>query len=183
MARLKTRYADEIVPKLVKDFDLGNNLAAPKITKITLSVGTGKNFRDAKKFEKVKSVLATIAGQQPVSTKAKSSIAQFKSRQGMTIGLKVTLRGARMYEFLDRLIALALPRTRDFQGIEITKIDQNGNVNFGIREHSIFPELSNDELLLNFGLQVNVTVANSDKQKSEALMRELGFPFKRSEAN
>lgn len=178
MSRLKQLYKESLSPKLSKEFGVSNEHALPKITKITLNVGTGKNFRDANKFEKVKSVLSTIASQQPISVKAKSSIAQFKTREGMVIALKVTLRKDRMYEFLDRLVSISLPRTRDFQGIEITKIDDKGNVNFGIKEQIIFPELSNDELGINFGMQINITVSNSDKKKSEVLLRGLGFPFK-----
>ena len=178
MASLKTRYQDELRPTLMQEFGLSNKFAAPKIEKITLNVGTGKNYRDVQKFEKVKSVLTTIAAQQPISVAAKSSIAQFKTRKGMTIALKVTLRGDRMYDFLDRLISIALPRTRDFQGIDVNKIDDKGNVNFGIKEQIIFPELSNDELGINFGLQVNLTISNSDKEKSTYLLKSMGFPFK-----
>lgn len=178
MASLKTRYQDELRQTLMQEFGLSNKFAAPKIEKITLNVGTGKNYRDVQKFEKVKSVLTTIAAQQPISVAAKSSIAQFKTRKGMTIALKVTLRGDRMYDFLDRLISIALPRTRDFQGIDVNKIDDKGNVNFGIKEQIIFPELSNDELGINFGLQVNLTISNSDKEKSTYLLKSMGFPFK-----
>jgi large subunit ribosomal protein L5 len=178
MLSLKNRYQEEILPQLIQEFDIKNIFAAPKITKITVNVGTGKNFRDVQKFEKVKSVLTTIVAQQPISVSAKSSIAQFKTREGMTIALKATLRGDRMYDFLDRLISIALPRTRDFQGVAVTKIDEKGNVNFGIKEQIIFPELSNDELGINFGMQVNITILNSDKQKSLKLLRSMGFPFK-----
>lgn len=177
MARLKTVYFEELRSQLLKDYSLNNVMEAPKIDKIVLNVGTGKNFRDAQKFDKVKSVLTTIAGQKPISVSAKSSIAQFKTRKGMTIALKVTLRGERMYEFLDRLISIALPRTRDFQGIPASKIDDKGNVNFGIKEQIIFPELSNDELGINFGMQINITVSNSSKEKSYSLLKSMGFPF------
>lgn len=178
MSSLKTRYQESLRPELMKEFGIKNTFAAPHIEKITLNVGTGKNFRDVQKFEKVKSILTTISAQQPISVAAKSSIAQFKTRQGMTIALKVTLRGERMYDFLDRLISIALPRTRDFQGIESTKIDEKGNVNFGIKEQIIFPELSNEELGINFGLQVNITISNSNKEKSLYLLKSMGFPFK-----
>ena len=178
MSSFKSHYQDTIQKNLMKEFEISNILATPKIEKITLNVGTGKNFRDVQKFEKVKSVLTTIAAQQPVSVAAKTSIAQFKTRKGMTIALKVTLRGERMYDFLDRLISIALPRTRDFQGIESTKIDTKGNVNFGIKEQIIFPELSNEELGINFGLQVNITISNSNKEKSLYLLKSMGFPFK-----
>ena len=178
MLSLKEQYQGNLKPELMSKFHINNVLAAPKIEKITINVGTGKNFRDVQKFEKVKAVLTTIAAQQPVSVSAKTSIAQFKTRKGMTIGLKVTLRGDRMYDFLDRLISIALPRTRDFQGIEATKIDSKGNVNFGIKEQIIFPELSNEELGINFGLQINITISNSDKEKSLYLLKSMGFPFK-----
>jgi large subunit ribosomal protein L5 len=178
MLSLKERYQESLKPELMKEFHINNVLAVPKIEKITINVGTGKNFRDVQKFEKVKAVLTTIAAQQPVSVAAKSSIAQFKTRKGMTIALKVTLRGNRMYDFLDRLISIALPRTRDFQGIESTKIDSKGNVNFGIKEQIIFPELSNEELGINFGLQINITISNSNKEKSLYLLKSMGFPFK-----
>lgn len=178
MLSLKNRYKESLQQELMNKFNINNLFATPKIEKITLNVGTGKNFRDVQKFEKVKSVLATIAAQQPISIAAKTSIAQFKTRKGMTIGLKVTLRGTRMYDFLDRLISVALPRTRDFQGIEATKIDSKGNVNFGIKEQIIFPELSNEELGINFGLQVNITISNSNREKSLYLLKSMGFPFK-----
>ena len=178
MLSLKEHYQENLKVDLMKEFKINNSLAVPKIEKITINVGTGKNFRDVQKFEKVKSVLKTISAQQPVSVSAKTSIAQFKTRKGMTIALKVTLRGNRMYDFLDRLISIALPRTRDFQGIESTKIDSNGNVNFGIKEQIIFPELSNEELGINFGLQVNITISNSNKEKSLYLLKSMGFPFK-----
>lgn len=180
MARLKTQYREEILPQIIEQYNLANAFEAPRITKLTINVGTGKHFRDANSFDKVKSILATIVGQQPVSVQAKSSIAQFKTREGMTVALKVTLRGDRMFEFLDRLISIALPRTRDFQGIPLTSIDNKGNVNFGIREQIIFPELSNDQLGINFGMQVNMTIENSSKEQSEALLRSFGFPFKRN---
>jgi large subunit ribosomal protein L5 len=178
MLSLKEHYQENLKVDLMKEFKINNSLAVPKIEKITINVGTGKNFRDVQKFEKVKSVLKTISAQQPVSVSAKTSIAQFKTRKGMTIALKVTLRGNRMYDFLDRLISIALPRTRDFQGIESTKIDSNGNVNFGIKEQIIFPELSNEELGINFGLQVNITISNSNREKSLYLLKSMGFPFK-----
>jgi large subunit ribosomal protein L5 len=177
MARLKTKYIEHVSPALATEFGISNNMALPRIQKIVLNVGTGKNFRDAKNFEKVQQALTTIAGQYAVGVKTKKSVAQFKTRQGMTVALKVTLRGDKMYEFLDRLISVALPRTRDFQGVSWEKIDEQGNINFGIPEHMIFPELSNEELELNFGLQVNLTVLNSDKLKTEKLLRELGFPL------
>ncbi len=180
MPRLKTQYREEILPEITKKYDLKNAFEAPQITKITVNVGTGKRFRDANSFDKVKSILAVITGQQPIPVQAKTSVAQFKTREGMTIALKVTLRGDRMYEFLDRLISIALPRTRDFQGIPLTSIDQKGNVNFGIREQIIFPELTNDQLGINFGMQVNMTIEHSSKEQSEALLRSFGFPFKRN---
>lgn len=177
MARLKTHYIDEIRPNILSEFGLTNELEAPRLSKITINVGTGKHFRDAKQFEKVASTLATITGQKPVPVQAKRSISQFRIRKGMTIGLKVTLRGNRMYEFLDRLISVALPRTRDFQGIPLSSIDKQGNANFGIKEQIIFPELSNDQLSMVFGMQINMTIDHSDTQKSEYLLRQFGFPF------
>jgi large subunit ribosomal protein L5 len=128
MSKFKEDYNLKILPLLVKELGLKNIYEAPKIDKIVVSVGTGKNFRDAKKFEKVKVALTRLTGQSPVSTKAKASISQFKSRKGMTVGLKVTLRDEMMYDFLQRLIMISLPRTRDFQGVSLKSIDKNGNL-------------------------------------------------------
>jgi large subunit ribosomal protein L5 len=178
MSIYKQDYNTRIVPLMQKEFDLSNIFEVPKIKKVVVSSGTGKHFRDAKKFEKIKNALTVLTGQTPVSTKAKQSISQFKSRQGMTVGLKVTLRGERMYDFLERLVTISLPRTRDFQGISLNSVDKIGNLNFGIPEQTIFAELSNEDLEVLFGLQVSIQVANSDKSKTIYLLKELGFPLR-----
>ena len=143
-----------------------------------MNVGTGKNFRDAKKFEKVQKALTTIAGQYAVGVKTKKSVAQFKTRQGMTVALKVTLRGERMYEFLDRLIAVALPRVRDFRGVNDKSFDGRGNYTLGIKEQIIFPEIDIDKVNNISGLDITfVTSAKTDKE-AFALLKHMGMPFK-----
>ncbi len=178
-ARLYTQFKKEVLPKLKKDFDYTNNLGVPKLTKITINVGVGEAVNDRKRLDDVVNSVATITGQRPVITTARKSISNFKLREGMPIGCKVTLRGKIMYEFLDRLINLALPRTRDFQGIPDRSFDGRGNYNLGIREHTIFPEVNTDKIEWIHGMDVAfITTAPNDEQ-AFSLLKYLGMPFRK----
>jgi len=178
-ARLYTQYKKEVLPKLKKDFDYGNNLAVPKLTKITVNVGVGEAVSDRKRLDDVVNSVATITGQKPVITTARKSISNFKLREGMPIGCKVTLRGKIMYEFLDRLINLALPRTRDFQGIPDRSFDGRGNYNLGIREHTIFPEVSTDKIEWIHGMDVAFITSAPNDEQAFSLLKYLGMPFRK----
>ncbi len=174
---LKERY-QEIAPKLLKEFGLSNLLALPKIEKVVVNVGTGQAVGNPQLLEQIKKSLATITGQYPSYRKARKSISGFKIKKGDIVGLTVTLRGDRMYWFLERLIKIALPRVRDFRGIPASAIDPAGNLNIGIREQTIFPEIDPDKIPVTHGLQVTVVIKNSNPQKSKILLKELGFPIK-----
>ncbi len=173
--KAKTKKSFDV---LKSDFGYKNVMQAPKIQKVVVSVGTGSRF-DKKKIELVADRIAKITGQKPSRRGAKISIAAFKVRQGDTIGMQVTLRGQRMYDFLDRLVNIALPRTKDFRGISTNGIDQMGNYTLGIREHTIFPETGDEELKDVFGLAVTIVTNIKDKKETEAYLRHLGFPFKK----
>ncbi|MBP3192269.1 50S ribosomal protein L5 [Natronogracilivirga saccharolytica] len=176
-ARLYTEYKSDIVSKLKKDFKLENDLSVPKLTKIVVNAGVGEAVSDRKVLDDVAGNIAAITGQRPVLTKARKSISNFKLREGMPIGCKVTLRGKIMYEFLDRLITLALPRTRDFQGVSDKGFDGRGNYTLGISEHSIFPEIDTDNLDRIHGLDITfVTTAENDEQAYQ-LLKHFGMPF------
>ncbi|TVQ73909.1 MAG: 50S ribosomal protein L5 [Balneolaceae bacterium] len=176
-ARLYTEFKDNIVGKLKEDFKLTNRLAVPKLTKIVVNVGVGEAVADKKVLDDIARNIATITGQRPVMTHARKSISNFKLREGMPIGCKVTLRGRIMYEFLDRLINLALPRTRDFQGVSDKGFDGRGNYTLGIREHSIFPEIDTDNLDRIHGMDISfVTTASNDEQAYQ-LLKHFGMPF------
>jgi large subunit ribosomal protein L5 len=178
-ARLYTHYKKEVVQKLSDEFKYENVMAIPKLQKIVINVGAGNAINDAKSLDVISENIATITGQQPVKTKAKKSISNFKLREGMPIGCKVTLRGKIMYEFLDRLINLALPRTRDFQGVPNKSFDGRGNYTMGIKEHTIFPEIDVDKANLVHGMDVTfVTSAETDEQ-AFALLKHFGMPFKK----
>lgn len=166
-------------PKIKEEFKLKNVMAVPKLTKVTVSVGTGKNH-DKKRLELVGDRMAKITGQKPSPRPAKIAIASFKSRQGDIVGMKVTLRGARMYGFLDKLLNIALPRIRDFRGYPATGIDAMGNYTMGIKEHMIFPESADDDIKDSFGMAVTFTTTSKDKKQTEALLRAIGVPFKKA---
>ena len=176
--RLKDKYVNEVVPALLKEFGYKNINEVPKIEKIVLSMGLGAEKDNSKSFNIAVEELASISGQKPVVTSAKKSIANFKLREGQKVGAKVTLRGNRMYEFLDRLIAIALPKVRDFRGIDATTgFDGRGNYSYGIKEQLIFPEISYDKVDKVRGLDVVfVTSAKSDEE-AKALLSALGVPF------
>ncbi|MFB9732130.1 MULTISPECIES: 50S ribosomal protein L5 [Ornithinimicrobium] len=176
--RLKQRYADEIKPALVEEFGYGNVMQVPGLVKITVNMGVGEAARDSKLIEGAIRDLATITGQKPSVTKARRSIAQFKLREGMPIGAHVTLRGDRMWEFLDRLLSLALPRIRDFRGLSPKQFDGRGNYTFGLTEQSMFHEIDQDRIDRVRGMDITVVTTATTDDEGRALLKRLGFPFK-----
>ena len=179
MARLKELYQKEVAGKLQSEFGIKNPMAVPKIEKIVLNMGLGEAVQNAKILDTAVDELSAIAGQRAVITKAKKSIANFKLREGMPIGARVTLRGPRMYEFLDRLIHVALPRVRDFRGVSKKAFDGRGNYTLGVRDHLIFPEIDYSKVDKSKGMNITiVTTAKSDDQ-ARFLLKELGMPFGR----
>lgn len=170
-----------IFSELKETFSYKNIFQAPRIEKVVVSVGTG-SLKDKNKVEVIKDRLATITGQKPSARPAKKSIATFKLREGDIIGYQVTLRGKRMYDFLDKLIHVALPRTRDFRGIKRSAIDEMGNITVGIKEHTIFPETPDEELRDVFGLAVTITTSARSKEEAAALLEKVGFPLKKEAA-
>lgn len=180
MARLLKKYRTEVIPALQKEFKLSTPMAMPRMTKITVSVGLGKSLENPKLIDQARDNIATITGQQPVITKAKKAISGFKLRAGVPIGLKVTLRRQQMYEFFDRFVNVALGRVRDFRGISSTAFDSDGNLNIGIREHTIFPEVSSEKTENIHGMQITISFNCSDAQKNMKLMQALGMPFEKN---
>jgi len=178
MARLKQLYRDELAPKLKDELKLGNLMEVPRITKITLNMGLGEAVGDKKVIENALSDLEKIAGQKPVVTHARKSIAGFKIREGWPIGVKVTLRRERMYEFLDRLLSIALPRVRDFRGLSIKSFDGKGNYSLGVREQIIFPEIDYDKIDKLRGLDICVSTSARTDEEGRALLRAFSFPFR-----
>jgi large subunit ribosomal protein L5 len=175
--RLKAQYENEIRPALKDELGLSSVMQVPKITKITLNMGVGEAKNDAKQLDAAVEELTVIAGQRAQVRKARKSIAQFKIREGMSIGAKVTLRGARMYEFLDRLVSIALPRIRDFRGLNPGSFDGRGNYSLGIREQIIFPEINYDDIQQVRGLDVTITTTAETDDQARALLKALGLPF------
>ncbi len=176
--RLIKRYKDEVVPQLMKDFSLENVMQVPRLVRIVVNMGLGEAVQNAKIVESAAEELTAITGRKPVITRAKKSIASFKLREGMPIGVMVTLRGEQMYDFLDRLVTIALPRTRDFKGISPKAFDGRGNYTLGIREQIIFPEINYDKVDRIKGMNVTfVTTAENDEQ-GRALLKSLGMPFR-----
>lgn len=178
-ARLYTEYKDDIISKLDEQFEYDNVMAVPKLEKIVINCGVGEAVENEKRLDAVVENVAKIAGQQPVTTKAKKSISNFKTREGMPIGCKVTLRKKQMYEFLDRLINLALPRTRDFRGVPDRSFDGRGNYTLGVREHTIFPEISSDEVDEIHGLDITFVTSAETDEEAYALLKEFGMPFQK----
>lgn len=177
MARLKDIYNKEIRAKLASELSVKNANAIPKITKIVINAGVGRAVADVKRLEEAQSALEAITGQKSVRTKAKKSIASFKLRTGMPVGAVITLRGDRMYEFLDRLVNAALPRVRDFRGISKDAFDADGNYSLGIKEHTVFPELIGQDVA-PISLQININTTAQNKEQAHALLSAFGFPFK-----
>ena len=176
--RLKTRYREEILPALQAEFEIKNVMQVPGLTKIVVNMGVGEAARDSKLIEGAVKDLTAITGQKPLVTKARKSIAQFKLREGMPIGAKVTLRGDRMWEFLDRLLSLALPRIRDFRGLNAKQFDGHGNYTFGLNEQSMFREIDVDRIDRQRGMDITVVTTARTDDEGRALLRALGFPFK-----
>ena len=176
--RLKTMYKEEILPELEKEFHHDNPMQIPRIEKVVVSMGVGAAARDSKLIEGAVRDLTAITGQKPKITKAKKSVAQFHLREGQAIGAYVTLRGERMWEFLDRLLTMALPRIRDFRGINGDQFDGQGNYNFGLTEQSMFHEIDPDEIDHQRGMDITVVTTTKDDDEAYALLKLLGFPFK-----
>ena len=179
-ARLKQRYRTEVAPALREQFALGNVMQVPTLTKIVVNMGVGEAARDSKLIEGAIRDLTTITGQKPAVTRARKSIAQFKLREGMPIGCHVTLRGERMWEFLDRLLSLALPRIRDFRGLSPRQFDGRGNYTFGLTEQVMFHEIDQDKIDRARGMDITVVTTAVDDEQGRALLKQLGFPFKES---
>ncbi|TMM40643.1 MAG: 50S ribosomal protein L5 [Actinobacteria bacterium] len=176
--RLKERYRADIMPALREQFKYGNPMQVPGLVKIVVNMGVGEAARDAKLIDGAVRDLTAITGQKPQVRRAKRSIAQFKLREGMPIGAKVTLRGDRMWEFLDRLLSIALPRIRDFRGLDSRKLDGNGNYTFGLTEQSVFHEIDQDRIDRTRGMDVTVVTSAQTDDEGRALLKLLGFPFK-----
>jgi large subunit ribosomal protein L5 len=178
LPRLKQRYREEIIPALKSEFDIANVMQVPGLTKIVVNMGVGEAARDSKLIEGAVKDLTAITGQKPQVTKARKSIAQFKLREGMPIGAHVTLRGDRMWEFLDRLLTLALPRIRDFRGLSDRQFDLRGNYTFGLTEQVMFHEIDQDKVDRSRGMDITVVTTATNDDEGRALLKQLGFPFK-----
>ena len=178
-ARLYTQYKKEIINKLTEEFKYENIMGVPKLKKIVINVGYGDAINDAKTLDVISENIGIITGQKPVKTKAKKSISNFKLREGQEIGCKVTLRGKIMYEFLDRLINLTLPRTRDFQGVPNKSFDGRGNYTMGIKEHTVFPEIDVDKASTIHGMDITFVTSAETDEEAFALLKNFGMPFKK----
>jgi large subunit ribosomal protein L5 len=177
-ARLRAHYQKSVVPALVKEFGYKNVMAVPKIQKVSVNIGLGEATQNAKLMDGAVNELGTIAGQKPVVTKAKNSIAAFKLREGMSIGAMVTLRGDRMYEFLDRLMNVALPRVRDFRGVSSKSFDGRGNYTLGVRDQLIFPEIDYNKVEKVKGMNISITTSAKTDAEGLALLKHMGMPFR-----
>lgn len=175
---LKTKYEKIVVPEMKKQFGYANMFEVPQIKKVVINTGIGKIAKEQDKIDEVIRGLTDIAGQKPVKNKALKAISGFKMREGQEVGVMVTLRGKRMWQFVDRLVNISLARTRDFQGINKSAVDQSGNINIGIREHIIFPEIVPEKVKHVFGFQVNIITTATSQEQGLALFRLLGFPIK-----
>jgi large subunit ribosomal protein L5 len=178
MTNLKEKYVNEIVPELIKELGYGNVMQVPEVEKITLNMGVGESVTDKKAIEKAQADLESITGQRPLSTKAKKSVATYKVREGFPIGCKVTLRKSRMYDFLDRLVNIALPRIRDFRGLNKKSFDGNGNYSIGIKEQIIFPEIDYDNIDTIRGLDITITTTAKTDEEALVLLKAFNFPIK-----
>ncbi len=176
--RLKTLYTDSIREKLTKQFSYSNGLQIPALDKVVINMGVGEAVADSKKIRSAVADLTAISGQKPIETKSRKSIATFKLRDGMTIGAKVTLRRERMYEFIDRLTTIALPRVKDFRGLNGKSFDGRGNFAMGLKEHTVFPEISYDNIETVWGMDIIVCTTARTNEEAKALLTEFGFPFR-----
>lgn len=179
MARLREKYKKDVAPAIAKEFEIKNSMAVPKLEKIVINMGMGEAISNSKMLDTAVEELATITGQKPVVTKAKKSIAAFKLREGMRIGTMVTLRGSRMYEFLDRLISVALPRVRDFRGISPKSFDGRGNYTMGVKEQLIFPEIDFNNVDKTRGMNISIITTAKNDEEGRALLKALGMPFRK----
>ena len=179
MARLKEVYKTEVAPALLKEFGYANVMQVPRITKITLNMGVGEAVGDKKQLDNAVAEMERISGQKPVITKARKSVAGFKVREGFPIGCKVTLRGDRMWEFLQRLVDIAIPRVRDFRGLNPRSFDGRGNYSMGVREQSIFPEIDYDKIDKIRGMDITITTTANSNEEGAALLRAFNFPFRK----
>ena len=181
MELLSTHYKERVIPELKKELGIANIYALPKIIKVVVNVGIRQDQKTAELTKAIERTLLRVTGQKPVSTKAKKSIAAFKTRAGMDIGYKVTLRGSRMYDFLTKLINITLPRVRDFRGVPSSAVDKNGNLTIGIRENIVFPEIASDEVLSIHGLSITIATNANSREHGTALFKALGFPFEKKQ--
>jgi large subunit ribosomal protein L5 len=175
--RLRERYESQVLPELRREFNYGNVMQVPRVTKVTVNIGLGEAKENARAVESATSDVATITGQKPVVTKSKKAIANFKIREGVPVGVAVTLRGDRMYEFLDRLLNVALPRIRDFHGVAVKAFDGRGNYSLGLREQLIFPEIEYDKVDRIRGMQVNIQTTARTDEEGRRLLEMMGMPF------
>ena len=179
MTRLLTQYREQVVPNLKKELDQENVHALPKVEKVIINMGVGAAVADRKKLDEAVAHLTQLSGQKPQITRAKKAIAAFRLREGMPIGCRVTLRGARMYEFLDRLINLALPRVRDFRGVSAKSFDGNGNYSLGLSEQFVFPEIQADKATLTQGMNITIVTSATNNEEGRLLLKEIGIPFRK----
>lgn len=179
MARLQQYYREKIVPELQKNLGLTNIMQVPRITKITVNMGVGEAVADKKIMDNAVGDMTKITGQKPLVTRSRKSVATFKLRDGLAIGCKVTLRGANMYEFLDRLVNIAMPRIRDFRGVSARSFDGQGNYNFGVKEQIIFPEIAYDQIDAIRGMDITITTTAPDDKSGRALLEAFSFPFRK----
>jgi large subunit ribosomal protein L5 len=180
--RLRQRYEDEILPELLREFDYSNTMQVPRLEKIVVNIGIGEAITDSKALDAATEDLRIITGQQPITIKARKSVAAFRLRAGMTVGLKVTLRGARMWYFLDKLVSVALPRIRDFRGVAESAFDGHGNYTLGLREQLIFPEIDYDKIDKTRGMEVSIVTTAPSDAEALSLLTKLGMPFRRRES-
>ena len=179
MARLKQYYREKVVPELMKSLGLANPMQVPKITRITVNMGVGEAVADKKAMEGAVHDLTALTGQKPLVTKSRKAIASFKLRAGIPVGCKVTLRGERMYEFLDRLVSVAMPRIRDFRGVSARAFDGRGNYTLGVKEQIIFPEIAYDQIDAIRGMDITITTTARDDREGRALLESFNFPFRK----
>lgn len=182
-SRLHEKYVKEVRPALKEKFDIANSMAIPKITKVTINSGINARNSDSHLVEVVESTIARITGQKPVRTKASKAISAFKVRENMVVGVSATLRGQKMYDFLDKLVSISIPRIRDFRGLAVKNVDKQGNLNLGFKEHTVFPEIKADELEKVHGLQISITTTAGNYDRGLELFKLMGFPFQKSEKN
>ena len=180
---VKTTYTDKAIPALMKELSITNRMALPRIAKVVVNVGIGKILKDQKRVDEVVASLEAITGQKVLLTKARKAIAGFKIREDLEIGARTTLHGKRMWDFLDRLFLIALPRVRDFQGVTIKAVDHSGNLNLGIKDHIIFSEIVPEKVQHIFSFQVNVVTTSKNADEGRVLFRSLGVPFQHSDTN